>query len=699
MPGASARRLIVPILAVLACGGADGLEPEYRFVEPDLHAARDALPPVATIDDETRTTLYGHRVRTLVSVRSVPVKDGIVTLRPRLRGVFRGAKRLLVQPLVYREHRWHVLTTTLVPVQRDSRGDEFVVVEFWPTGARRKKGRVDVAVKAFVAPDAPDPDFETPPVQIAAGSVLEFSTGLLATGPAQSAVGFSIDICHSGECQTRFAQTLDPTDPDASGWHDHALPLAEYAGRTVSFVFRTRHLDAAPQAMAFPVWGNPAVYRPAKRSASAPSFILISLDTLRADHLSFYGYRRLTSPRLDVRIPPNATVFEQCVAPASTTGPSHMTMFTSLQPLVHGVRKSAGSRKIPPSVRTLAQLLRSGRFFTGAVTENGPLGIHKGFGRGFDTFRENKAPKTQGAFEGRIARTLGEGRTWLTRHGSKRFFLFLHTYETHTPYRAPAIFDPVFADDPDRAPFDHLPEGEQPIDYDREIRYADQEVAEFLSWLDAEGHAENTIVILTSDHGEAFMEHGFRFHGSDLHEEILRVPLTFQGPGIAANRRVDVPVGLIDMLPTVLELAGLPPSRQAHGRSLAPLLRGEPTDPETWMSRTIYSEAWQTHAATLKWFQVLQPTFAVRLGHRKLIRYREPDGFRYVYYDLAQDPREERDLYPQMPGLAVDLRQLIDRYEAISEELRAALQSGGAADEDEIDPEREEKLRALGYID
>ena len=692
-----APRLVSVLL--LACGcGESVLEPHYRFVEPSLRAERSSLPPVATLDDETRPTLIGHQVRTLMRAHRVRVPPGgLMVMQPHLPRAFRGAKQLFVQPRVYRGHRWRQLPGSLVPVKMRPDGTEYVEVGFVLMRVGKK---VDVSLKAFVAPEARDPVHETPPVEIARGSTLEFGIGLLAAGAEQGAVDFSIEACEALDCSPLFEQTLAGAKPGSVGWKDYQLPLDEHAGREIAFRFRARHRRGGPKAFAFPVWSDPTVFRPRPAVPGETNFILISIDTLRADHLPWYGYRRNTAPRLQRRLASRAVIFDQCVAPASTTGPSHMTLFTSLQPLVHGIRRAAGSRQIPPAVRTLAQQLRAGGLVTGAVTENGPLGIHKGFGRGFDTFRENKAPKIRTAFSGRVAATIESARAWLERHGRKRFFLFLHTYETHTPYIAPGIYNRVFADDPDSPRFDRVPDGEKPIDYDREIRYADHELAEFLFWLEERGLLANTVVILTSDHGKAFMEHGYRFHGATLHEEILRVPLLVSGPGIVP-RRVPVPVGLIDLMPTILELAGLPPSREAHGRSLAPWLRGEEVDPEAWMSRAIYSEAWQTRAATTTRVRVKQPTFAVRQGHRKLIRYIDGPGHRYSYFDLANDPREQYDLYSQMPQVAAELRGMIDRYQAVSDELRAALQVEPAdhADEDEIDPEREEKLRALGYID
>jgi arylsulfatase A-like enzyme len=214
---------------------------------------------------------------------------------------------------------------------------------------------------------------------------------------------------------------------------------------------------------------------------------------------------------------------------------------------------------------------------------------------------------------------------------------------------------------------------------------------------------ENTIVIVTSDHGEAFSEHGYYAHGSGLHQEILHVPLLFRGPGIPAGRRVRMPVGLVDLMPTLLELAGAPPVRGMTGRSFAHVVRGAPPD-EDAESRPFFSEAWREMRVTfdaegrLRPTPFPQPSFAVRVGDRKLIRYRDGEGFRYSYYDLATDPGERRDLYPEDPAGARDLRELIEAYTPHTAELHSRLMQG-SEEAIPLDWERAERLRALGYIE
>lgn len=544
---------------------------------------------------------------------------------------------------------------------------------------------------------------ETEPLAISEDARLELGFGLLPGMSDEPVVTFSVSACVEGVCTELMRERLDPTR-QADRWHDRMLPLADFATRSVTLRFETSQ-ESGGEGLMLPVWSDPTILAPVAAGAAAagPSLILVSLDTLRADRLPAYGYPLDTAPFLTGRIAAEGALFENAVAPANMTGPSHTTLFTSLPPSVHGLHGNVRAVPLPQAIPTLAGVLRDQGFATGAVTEDGAIAYGRGIERGFGSYREAHPDE---ATAGLIEQTLAAGRAWLDRHRDRRFFLFLHTYETHTPYRAPERYPRLgHATDESAALWREqaIPPKWHPENYDRGIRYADDVIRAFIEGLERDGMLENTLVVFFSDHGEAFLEHGLLHHAGGLHQEVLHVPLLFLGPGVEPGLRVAAPVGLIDLMPTLLELLDVPVPPSAMGRSFAPLVRGVAADP-TWSQRPIYSESWSPKAAMLRdgrigRFELLPPAFAVRMGSRKLIRDRLVSGPRYRYYDLAADPGERSDLYSRDPGAAADLRALIDGYPSEMAERRRGLPAGEAVDEAPLDPEREAALRALGYLE
>lgn len=380
-----------------------------------------------------------------------------------------------------------------------------------------------------------------------------------------------------------------------------------------------------------------------------------------------------------------------------------MTMFTSLQPSVHGATENTGVRTLPTSARTLAELLRDAGIATAAITENGAIDRSRGFGRGFDVYVENREAQSANLRTGHIEETFGRGLRWLERARDRRFFLFLHTYQVHNPFTPPPQYDRFFTEAPGvlaRPP--ELRSDWDPLLYDREIRYTDDRVQALVESLRVAGLLENTLLVVTSDHGEAFLEHGFVAHGANVHREVVNVPLLVRGPGVPGGRRLKNPVPMVDLMPTLLDLMGVDGSGAEMGRSQAALIRGAP-EPED-AQRAIYSEAWAERAYRAKGFDLIpQPTVALRLGSLKLIRsrtdLRDPTRFRYELYDLVSDPLERVDLYPGKPHLGEDLVRMLRRHDAAVEALHDRLGEPAANAEPAVDPDLEEKLRALGYIE
>jgi arylsulfatase A-like enzyme len=700
------------LLLVALLGGCrfpeERVSARFRLVE----LGSSARIATETILNESRPVLRAFPARPLAVDHGVEASRGDrVRLERPVPGLPPSVERVAVTTMTRRVNvlggrsRWSRRTTRMVDVIR---GTTFPQVEFpvaleWPLRPPRPGEviRFEVRASLRIPPQGDDTRIDTAPVEIPRDASLEFGVGVLAEAREAGAVEFAVDACEGERCRPIFAESLDPEHPAAHGWQDRRVSLTEYAGRRISFRFDARPAGRREGSFTLPVWSDPTVYAVERQARSSPNVLLISLDTLRADHLGSYGYPRDTAPFIEARLAREGTVFERAVTSATTTGASHMTIFTSLQPSVHRLVGITGPGVLPDGALTLAEALRAHGFETGAVTEDAAIARHRGFERGFGSYVETDIGSSP---KGAMSATLAAGRRWIDRVGERRFFLFLHTYQVHYPYVPPQEYGTLFEGAPPRKRVPAgLPEEWHPDAYDREIRYTDDLLGEFLGDLETRGLLDGTLVVVTSDHGEAFLEHGYVAHGAGLHEEILRVPLIFRGPGVPAGRRVDATVGLVDLMPTLLDLTGVPAVPGLMGRSFADVVRGGPPEP-TWSERPFFSEAWRgvrvetDEEGQLRWVDVPRPGFAVRVGSRKLIRYRDGDGFRYSYYDLDSDPGEERDLYREDPESSRDLRRLIEEYVEATAELKDRLsgdRSGGAGP---LDPEREERLRALGYI-
>jgi arylsulfatase A-like enzyme len=723
------RALAVLIFSVLGACSEQGLgvrwessatwRPVHRFAPMQPGSTGGT----ATIGDQTRPALRADSPVTLnYSRRTVVPGDGQVTLRPRLpEGVV--GERVLLEVRVRPGDRWRTLEGRLlepyflrgprVEVAIDLRAEGFPdsvgkLIGVWVAARAPQYGEDVITSSEFVVP---------------ARARLDFAIGIAETAQGLGPVDFEISACERSRaraCEVVFEQKVDPSRPGQRGWLDQSVSLAAYADRAIQLDFKTTALASSEEGPGYslPFWGDPTLLEPLPRLASsdsnesggspgpepnsptpAPNLILLSLDTLRAGHMSAYGYARETTPFIR-ELAGSGTLFEQYVAAASSTRPSHMTMFTSLPPSVHGATESDGSRSLPPGAITLAERLRESGFATGAVTENGAIDRSRGFGRGFGVYVEHRGSTSADLREGQISETFESGLAWLELIRGQRFFLFLHTYQVHNPFTPPPDYNRLFTEQAPEleAPAD-LRRDWDPVLYDREIRYTDDRVRELFAALEEGGFLKNTIFVLTSDHGEAFLEHGFMAHGANVHKEVLDVPLLLVGPGVAAGRRIDVPVSMVDLMPTLLEMMRVEPSGQEMGQSQAARIRDDGLS-QALALRPVFGEAWDTRALRARGQEtILQPTLSIQMEGLKLIRSRQQAGFRYELYDVARDPREEVNLYAREPQAAAKLRERLERrvermaarYEDLSRE--------SVRDAPPVDPGLEDKLRALGYIE
>jgi len=506
----------------------------------------------------------------------------------------------------------------------------------------------------------PETTYTSDPIRVPAGARLRFATGVEnAKSSRSTGARFAVTVI-DGDTATLLLQTR--ADAVSWRWTDHDVDLSMYAGRTVRLRFDAEGGDFN----AYPVWGDPTIV--AKHVGPQPlNVLLISLDTLRADRLGCYGYARRTSPAIDYRLAEQGTLFERAYAQYPQTVGSHMTLFTGRYPCAHGLPGPRDApRALAGDVHTLAELLRAAGYRTGAVTEDGFMTATLGFARGFASFTEFTHVSSEGMPTGMVAETFEDGAHWVARESDRPWFLFLHTYQVHAPYEPPAkhlvrVFTEVG------------PPGPSDL-YDGEISYTDETLADLLTFLNGAALAEKTLVVLISDHGEHFGEHGLWGHANSLYDKLLHVPLILRAPGVPAGRRVRDVVGLIDVLPTVLDILGLPAYAPAQGLSLVPLWQGHALP-----ARTIYAEEHQ-------WFFLVA---AVTPPYTWLF---SSDGATAQAFDLLHDPNEDHDV---APTLARDGHHLLDDFHTVCASGAAHDVQRAAAP---LDRAVRDKLRALGYV-
>lgn len=534
------------------------------------------------------------------------------------------------------------------------------------------------AMRALLASPMRKQWIESRELDIAEGSELQFSIGVeepawhVDTAPVDFIVRAYTGEGAGGTPVEIFRATLDPArNPDQRGWRDHRVSLDEMAGQTVRLRFETlpnRRRDRRPQ---LPVWGNPTVLAPQPPAlANRPWVVLVSLDTLRARSLSALGNELETSPFFD-QLTTEGTLFERAFTTYSNTLGSHMSMLTGLWPRTHGVisREPLSRRKY-----TLAERMRKAGFETAAFTENALLDGQKGFQRGFGRYSENKEIA---AGAGAARTTFDAALDWARAHREIPFFLFVHTYQVHYPYVPAEPYSTLY--DPEAHPREDLRR------YEQEIRYLDDELRRLVDQLDAIVGAENLLLVITADHGEEFGEHGMTLH-SQLFDEVMHVPLLFRYPPVVpAGLRVDTPVSLVDITPTILELAGAKHFRARDGRTLTPAFRDDGALDEA----VIYGEVAGTQLETNP-----QGFVARTATHKCLVRAGWEQGF---CFDLVNDPEERRKLPPETSAQTSALHEAVLEYRD-SGEPSASTESEQVPRDEKIDPKRSEKLRALGYV-
>jgi len=392
--------------------------------------------------------------------------------------------------------------------------------------------------------------------------------------------------------------------------------------------------------------------------------VLISIDTLRSDHLPAYGYNGVATPNIDA-LRADSILYERAYSQVPLTLPSHTTIFTGMLPGDNGVRDNVGYR-VDPKIPTIQGLLKKNGYVTGAAVSAFVLRHETGIANGFDFFDDDVEPLKENeasnlpAVIGRVQRegheTLVAGQKWLDAHADQPFFFFLHLYDPHTPYTPP---EPYFS--------------RYRNHYDGEIAYSDSVVGDLIADLKRHGVYDKALIILLSDHGEGLNDHGEEEHGLFLYREALQVPLMVKLPNSRkAGAAVKTPVELVDVFPTILDRTATPLPAGGHraGQSLLSFLDGKGAP------RAIYSETYYP-----KFHFGWSDLHSLIDGNDHYIRAPKPE-----LYDLASDPGEKSNTLQSNRRAYVKMRAAIESF---------VQQASAPAN---IDPEEAAKLAALGYV-
>lgn len=403
---------------------------------------------------------------------------------------------------------------------------------------------------------------------------------------------------------------------------------------------------------------------PAAPPGERPNVLLVTIDTLRADRVGCYGHAGASTPTLD-GLAARGVRFATAVAHVPLTGPSHASILTGLGPLGHGFRENAGF-VLPAQVRPGAEDFREAGYRTAAFVSAFPLDRRFGFDRGFETYDDHlpkgNDPRRTPYVERFADATTDAALRWIAAPGfvaapGRPFFLWVHYYDPHAPYEPPGEFATRFRNAP----------------YDGEVAFADQQLGRLLRALEERGVLARTLVVAMSDHGEGLGEHGEGTHGLFVYDSTLKVPFIVAGPAVAAGRVAPAVARGIDVLPTLLDYAGLKLRPELEGRSLRPAIEGREMSDAPVYAETLYPQR------EFGW----APLFAWRTARHKMIQAPRPE-----LYDLVADPGETDNQAGRENARLAEMRQ----------KLEAALSRPAVSAAAEVDPEAAERLRALGYV-
>lgn len=392
--------------------------------------------------------------------------------------------------------------------------------------------------------------------------------------------------------------------------------------------------------------------------------ILISFDTTRADRLGCYGYAHAETPAID-RFAEGGVRFARAKTHVPITLPSHSTLFTGTTPVVHGAHHHS-SILVDEGNTTLAEILRSNGYRTAAFIGATVLDHSFGIDQGFEHYGDNlgfKGSLAAARVEREAREVFAEAREWLDENADETFFVFVHLYDPHLPYRPPSPYA--------------LRHHGRP--YDGEIAYLDFEFGRFIDYLDREQLRDNTLIVVFGDHGESLGEHGIEGHSAFIYETMTWVPLLMSCPGLLPSGEViDAQVRLVDVLPTILDILGIDAPPSVQGATLLPCALGRERPPDL----PAYIES--RHLNDLFGWS---PLLGVETGRWKYVRAPTPE-----LYDLASDPGELENVHAAHPDVVAELDGLLLGFLTGSERAAASREA------EDLDSAMIEKLASLGYF-
>ena len=547
------------------------------------------------------------------------------------------------------------------------------------------------------------------PLELPRNAELVFSAALLSERRvARARVDFRVELAVDGRDLELYRREVRAGD--ANEWLDARVDLGAWSGKSVTLRLSTEP-SSGPSTVPWlsrvrPAWGDPRIRSRQTEPLGPnerPSFIVLLVDTLRADYLGAYGFEGAISPNLD-RLAAESLLFERCFSNAPWTKPSIATLFTSLPPSVHGVMdmgqptwsgEGGVMQVLPAEAETIAERFRDAGYRTAAFVGNSFVSPRYGFSQGFEVFERKETTEA----------LLASSKEWLAsgeKDPEAPMFLYLHVMDVHGPYDAPredfeAVSRQIDGSDSRKLTDEEylrIPAYLRQIEWAAEeerylltswrARYGagvhsfDRVIGPFLDELRASGLLDRAYVVLTSDHGEELMEHGGWNHGNNLYDHQLHVPLLIRKPlAEDAGRRMGPLVSLIDLMPTLVNVAGIEAPPGVLGRDFSTLLRGG----KDGASAAVFAGAVNGEPRIQ----------GVRTLSHKLIWDQERGELEL--YDLDADPKESRDLSESdalsVARMKAHLREHLERNDARGALAREAVP---------LDDDLRDRLKALGYV-